>query len=104
MAILNNQKYFFQTRAFRIGITIVGVIVVLGLVVFSKQIGQLLDLFGSRASTEAPLMLNGNPGENNFLAPGYTAEPDQCFRIADGKLRLNPIGPTPSGPGCIVEE
>lgn len=98
MAILNNQKYFFQTRAFRIGITIVGVIIVLGLVVFSKQIGQLLDLFGSRASTEDTIMLNGNSGQNNFLAPGYTATPDECFKIVDGKLRLNPI------PGCQVEE
>ncbi len=90
MAILNNQKYFFQTKGFRIGITIAGVIVVLILVVFSKQISQLLDLFGSKAGTNHDtVQINGNTGESNFLSPGYTDNPQGSFKVQDGRLMLN---------------
>lgn len=41
--------YFFQTRGFKIGLTILAAIVVVLVVLFSEQIGNLLRLFGSRA-------------------------------------------------------
>lgn len=93
MAILSKPKYFFQTKGFRIGLVIVGALVVTALVVFSEQIGQLLEFFGSRAGIqEDTVNLNGTTGVNNFLAPGYTDNPQGSFKVVDGKLMLNDTG------------
>ncbi|MFH0905217.1 MAG: hypothetical protein V1826_00640 [bacterium] len=41
--------YFFQTKKFKIGLTAAAGVAVVLLILFSQQIGQLLNLFGSKA-------------------------------------------------------
>lgn len=87
MAILNKPKYWFQTKTFRIALTVVGAIVVIALVVFSEQIGQLLDLFGSKAGINDDTVMLNNA---NFMT-GATMEPTDSFRVdaTTGRLMLN---------------
>lgn len=88
MAILNNQpKYWFRTKWFRITLIVVGAVVVLALVVFSEQIGQLLDLFGSRAGiNQETLQLNDTTG---FLQGAQLEPTDDSFQVVNGRLMLN---------------
>lgn len=96
MAILSKPKYFFQTKGFRIGLVIVGAVIVVLLVVFSKQVGQLLEFFGSKAGiNQDNVILDGSSGATNFLAPGYSDDPAGSFKIVDGKLMLNDTGEQP---------
>lgn len=87
MAILNKPQYWFQTKTFKIVLTVVGAVVVIALVVFSEQIGQLLDLFGSKAGiSQETVPLNST----NFMT-GSTMEPANSFRTdaTTGRLMLN---------------
>ncbi|MEZ4210643.1 MAG: hypothetical protein R3B38_02960 [Patescibacteria group bacterium] len=89
MAILNNQPtYWFRTKAFRTVLIVVGVIVVLGLVVFGKQLGQLLDFLGSKAGTAETIRINENTG---FLQDA-TLVPEDSFTVQNGRLMLNDTG------------
>lgn len=81
---------WFKTKIFRAGLISAGVIVVLLLVLFSHQLGQLLNLFGTKASTNQSVILDGT----NFQDPGWTADPNEtCFQVVDGKLMLNNTPP-----------
>lgn len=88
MVILNNKpKYFFQTRWFRAALIVVGVIVVIAIVVFNKQISDLFNFFGSRASTQTHVDWN----QSNFL-PAENQSPSDTFRVVGGRLQLNNPG------------
>ncbi len=65
------------------------VILVALVVVFSRQIGELFDLFGSKAEIISDTVELDN---TNFL-DGHTSTPQDGFRLDDGKLKLNPITP-----------
>ena len=91
MAILSKPKYWFQTKTWRIALLVIGVVVVLGLVVFNKQLANLTSLFGSKASTnQHAVQLNNTL--NNFL-PAESETPANSFKLdSQGRLMLNDTG------------
>jgi hypothetical protein len=82
------KPQWFKTKLFRAGLISVGAIAVVLVVLFSQQIGQLLNLFGTKASTEESVTLNST----TFFSNGYTTNPTDSFRIdtATNRLMLNP--------------
>lgn len=83
--------YFFQKTGFKIGIGIVIVIAVVSVTLFSEQIGNLLEMFGSKAGTARSIVWGNstNPWTN------YQANlvPDACITdpgINGGVLTLCP--------------
>lgn len=66
--------FWFQTKAARIAFGAIAAVLVLLVIIFSQQIGQLFNLFGSRAgivpatiriSEDANPFLPGDPTKNN---------------------------------------
>lgn len=68
---------WFRTRWFRFTLTAVGIVAVILIVLFNRQIGNLLKFFGSKAAFETnPITLDGanSTAPGYFLANGYTDE------------------------------
>ena len=62
---------WFKAKWFKITLTVLGVMAVVLVVLFSQQIGNLLKFFGSKAAVQtSTFVLDGN----NFLNNGYSAE------------------------------
>lgn len=91
----NTTTPWFKTKAFKIGAVVLAVIAVIAVVLFSQQIGELLELFGLRAAPESKsIILDGvNVGIGNghayFFEDGYNVDPGSSFKVSDGKLMLN---------------
>ena len=82
-------NYWFQTKAARIGFGVGAAIVIALLVIFGQQIGQLLDLLGSRAGI-VPSTIRIGEDANPFL-PGDPTKPNaDNFEVVeiDGQGRL----------------
>lgn len=72
--------YFFQTRGFKIGLTIAAAVAVILVVLFGRQITDWLRLFGSRA---------GVGEEVEFGAADWTAGTHTNTEVdADGNLTV----------------
>ena len=86
---------WYKTKAFRIGAVLLAIIAVIAVVLFSQQIGELLEFFGLKAAPEArSITLDGvdvgiGNGHAYFFEPGYNVDPASSFRVDDGKLMLN---------------
>ena len=67
---------WFRTKWFKVTLTALGVIAVILVVLFNRQISDLLNLFGSRAALETKnIVLDGtNTQDGYFLGNGYTAD------------------------------
>ncbi len=86
-----DKKFWFQTPAFRIGLGVFVAIAVVAVVLFSKQISQLLDLFGSKAAEVKMLILSGEPIEGELsLSQGTSPDGSIFFDAVSGKLKLTP--------------
>lgn len=91
---------WFKTKTFKIIVLILAILSIVTVVLFSEQIGDLLELFGLRAATEARVILidgvgSGADGHTSFFDPGFTVDPPDSFMIdANNRLILNP-NPTP---------
>ena len=96
----NPNNYWWRTKTFKIGL---GVFVVLALLValfFGDQVGQLLDLFGSRADVAGrTLQINDrvetNPGDGH----GYFQDQDANY---DGDMFFVDPDPDTEGDGYIT--
>jgi len=88
-----NKKFWFQTPAFRIGLGILAAVAIVAVVLFSEQIGQLLDLFSSKAAEVRMLVLSGEPTEGELsLSQGTSPDGSVFFDAVSGKLKL--VSPT----------
>jgi len=88
MAILNNKpQYWFQTKAFRIALIVIGAIAVIALVIFNEQITQLFHSLTSKANVqEETVQLD----HNNFLPAGDQNPAGSFTTDAQGRLILTP--------------
>ncbi len=89
MNTLNKAQYWFQTKPARIGFGVAAVIVIGLIVIFSQQIGQLFDLFGSRAGI-TPSTIRVGEDANPFLPGDPTKNNSNSFEVVevDGQSRL----------------
>jgi len=86
-----DKKFWFQTPAFRIGLAVFAAVAVVVIVLFSEQIGQLLDLFSSKAAEVRMLVLSGEPTEGELsLSQGTSPDGSVFFDVVSGKLKLTP--------------
>ena len=88
---------WFKTKTFKIVVLVLAILSITTVVLFSEQIGNVLDFLGIRAATESrEILIDGTGGEelghSSFLEPGYILDPADSFVIDDdGRLVLNPI-------------
>lgn len=94
----NTTTPWFKTKAFKIGVVILAIIAVIAVVLFSAQIGELLEFFGLRAAPEAKsIILDGidagiGNGHAYFFENGYItdpAPPAAPFKVVENRLMLN---------------
>jgi hypothetical protein len=57
-------RYWWRTRAFKIGLGVLAVVAVTLAVLFGDQIAKLLDLFGTRAGQERLITISGQVDPN----------------------------------------
>jgi len=92
---MKNQtsQYWFQTRAFKISLTIAAVIAVVLVVMFSKQIGELFERYVSKAGVTIEL------NSSNF-SEGSVEGDMKIVEDGDGskRLELAPALPSESPP------
>ena len=88
---------WFKSKTFKIIVLLLAILAIVSVVLFSEQIGDLLELFGLKAATESRYILIdgvGNADDPNhfpFLENGYTMEPANSIILdADNRLILNP--------------
>ncbi|MFH0912472.1 MAG: hypothetical protein V1807_02335 [Patescibacteria group bacterium] len=67
---LSNLSGGAKTQPVKIILIAIGVVAVILIVLFNRQIGELLNLFGSRAALETGNIVLDS---NNFLSSGYEA-------------------------------
>ena len=77
---------WLKTKIARVSFITLGAIAVVLIVLFSAQIGQLLNLFGTKASTNQSVILD----QDTFLDPGHVMTPADSFKVEAGRLMLNP--------------
>jgi hypothetical protein len=63
---------------------------VIAVVLFSRQIGTLLELWGLKAAPTAKTITLPNDGQTWFTSGNYTVTPSDSLTITDNKLMLNP--------------
>lgn len=76
---------WYKTKMAKIGLVGATTIAVILIVMFSSQIGQLLNLFGTKAGTSQSVILD----QTNFLDVGHVMTPADSFTVTGGKLMLN---------------
>lgn len=83
---------WFKTKAFKIGVVVLAIVAVIAIVLFSTQIGELLELFGLKAAPEArSIILDGidgiGEGHTFFFEPVWNVDPSgDSLGIIDNKL------------------
>lgn len=87
---------WFKTKTFKVIVLILAILSIASIVLFSEEIGNLLELFGLKAATETrTVLIDGEgiiPGSTMFL-DGATLTPPDSFKVDDTtkRLMLNPI-------------
>jgi len=85
------KVYWWRSRAFRIGLAVFVALMVIAVVLFNQQIGNLLKSFGIKAATERTITLNGETTGNTYFLDGdYYTTPASSFKVESGKLMLDP--------------
>lgn len=85
------QTPWYKTKPFKIGMVVISITAVIAVVLFSKQIGELLNLFGTKAATEERSIVIDGVGlgdDTHFFEGGYTIDPSDSFRIDPNTNRL----------------
>ncbi|OGB74067.1 hypothetical protein A2V68_02450 [candidate division Kazan bacterium RBG_13_50_9] len=98
----SNRTWWFRSRAFRIGAVVLAVVAVVLVVLFSRQIGGLLELWGLKAAPEGrTITIDGtvegtDPYHAHFWHGGYEVYPTDSFVVdpESGRLMLNPLSGT----------
>jgi len=96
--LYNNQIIpWFKTKAFKITVLVLAILAVVSVVLFSEQIGDLLELFGLKAATESRhILIDGvgnvdDPSHFEFLDGNYSITPDNSIILDNtNRLILNP--------------
>ena len=73
---ISTDSPWYRTGIFRIVLGVLAVIAIVGIVMFSEQIGDLLSLLGLKAAPvtgSASLQGNNNTAADYFLGAGFTA-------------------------------
>lgn len=87
---------WFKTKTFKVFVLVLAILSIATVVLFSEQIGNVLDFLGIRAATESREILidgvgSGESNHSSFLEGVYTLDPSDSFTIDDDKrLVLNP--------------
>jgi hypothetical protein len=90
------SNYWWKTKAFKIGLGIFIAIALLVAVLFGDKISQLLNLFGSKASTDYSLIVDDNSAMN---IPGQAYLP--AGDLSDGVIYIEPAD-SDTGDGYIT--
>ncbi len=90
----NTVTPWYRTKAFKLGMLILAILAITALVLFSDQIGDLLELFGLRAAQESKEILidvtgGSEPGHFMFFEGNYSVDPTDSFKIEGNRLMLN---------------
>ena len=85
---------WYRTKAFKIGMLVLAILAITSLVLFSDQIGDLLELFGLRAAQETKEILidatgGSEPGHSMFFEDGHFVDPTDSFKVEGNRLMLN---------------
>lgn len=87
---------WFKTKTFKVFVLVLAILSIATVVLFSEQIGNVLELLGIKAATESrEILIDGvggsELGHSSFLELGHTLEPADSFVIDnDNRLVLNP--------------
>ena len=87
---------WYRTRAFRIGLSAVVGLAVIALVLFSRQLGELLNLGGSKAAIESQVITIDGVGDGtaeHFFHTGFSIDPANSLKIEGNRLTINPLNP-----------
>jgi len=81
---------WFKSRVFRIVAIFVAISAVIAVVLFSQQIGTLLELWGLKAAPTTKTITLPISGQTWFTSGDYTVTPPDSLTIVNDKLELNP--------------
>lgn len=81
---------WFKSRVFRIAAIFIAVSAVIAVVLFSQQIGTLLELWGLKAAPTTKTITLPIAGQTWFSSGNYTVTPQNSLTIVNNELRLNP--------------
>ena len=88
---------WFKTKTFKLFVLVLAILSITTIVLFSEQIGNVLELFGIKAADDSrELLIDGTGGDelwhSSFLEGSPTMEPIDSFAIDENdRLVLNPI-------------
>jgi len=85
---------WYRTKTFKVGILVLTILAITSLVLFSNQIGDLLELFGLKAAQETKEIFidatgGSEPGHSMFFEGNYSIDPIDSFKVEDNRLMLN---------------
>jgi len=81
---------WFKSRVFRIVVIFIAATAVIAVVLFGKQIGDLLELWGLKAAPTTQTITLPVAGQTWFTSGNYTVTPPKSLTIVNNELRLNP--------------
>jgi len=84
---------WFRTKTFKLVLTILAILAIAAVVLFSEQIGDLLELWGLKAATESRTIVIDGLGEgdnHSFFEGSYSVDPTDSIIIDENnRLILN---------------
>ena len=90
----NTITFWYRTKAFKLGMLVLAILTITALVLFSDQIGDLLELFGLKAAPESKEILidavgGAEPGHFMFFEGDYSVDTTDSFKVEGNRLMLN---------------